>query len=59
MYKIGRRESGDKHNDGGKTEYFSENKLYIYKYILKSPGVHLRRICRSLDWQWEILNTIY
>ena len=31
-----------------KREYFSENKLYIYEYILNSPGVHLRKICREL-----------
>ena len=48
MYEIRRRKRGDKRNNVGKTEYFSENKLYIYKYIVNSPGVHLRKICREL-----------
>ncbi len=26
----------------------SENKLYIYKYIINSAGVHLRKICKEL-----------
>ena len=48
MYEITNREIDDKHYDAGKTEYVSENKLYIYKYIQNSPGVHLRKICREL-----------
>ena len=48
MYEIRRRERGNKLNYANKTEYFSENKLYIYKYIVNSPGVHLRKICREL-----------
>src|SRR5919202_2990792 len=50
MYEIRREESGDKRNydDDYKTEYSSENKLYIYKYIVNYPGVHLRKICREL-----------
>ena len=41
MYEIRRREDN-------KIEYSSENKLYIYKYIVNYPGVHLRKICREL-----------
>lgn len=50
MYEIKRRENdGDKRNrSDDKIEYSSENKLYIYKYIVNYPGVHLRRICREL-----------
>src|SRR5919202_983513 len=50
MYEIRREESGDKrnHDDDYKTEYSPENKLYIYKYIVNYPGVHLRKICREL-----------
>ena len=49
MYEIrARGETGDKHNDDRhKTEYSAENRLYIYKYILNYPGVHLRKICRA------------
>src|SRR5919202_5690988 len=61
MYEIRREESGDKRNydDDYKTEYSSENKLYIYKYIVNYPGVHLRKICRELglamgDTQYQI-----
>lgn len=31
-----------------RTKHFSENKLYIYKYILNNPGVHLRQIHKEL-----------
>jgi predicted transcriptional regulator len=60
MYEIRRRESADERNDGDyKTEYSSENKLYIYKYIVNYPGVHLRKICRELglamgDTQYQL-----
>ena len=45
-----RGETGDKYNDDDyyKAEYSSENRLYVYKYILNYPGVHLRKICREL-----------
>ena len=50
MYEIRRRvQTGDKYDDGdNKTEYSSENRLYIYKYIVNYPGIHLRKICRGL-----------
>jgi DNA-binding MarR family transcriptional regulator len=61
VYEIrARGETGDKHNDDNlKTEYFSENRLYIYKYIVNYPGVHLRKICRELrlamgDTQYQL-----
>lgn len=61
VYEIRvRGETGDKHNDDHhKTEYSSENRLYIYKYILNYPGVHLRKICRELglamgDTQYQL-----
>jgi predicted transcriptional regulator len=61
MYEIRREESGDKRNHDGdyKREYSSENKLYIYKYIVNYPGVHLRSICRELglamgDTQYQL-----
>jgi predicted transcriptional regulator len=52
MYEIRRREDN-------KIEYSSENKLYIYKYIVNYPGVHLRKICRELrlamgDTQYQL-----
>ena len=47
MYKIRRGESYNKRNDT-KIEYFSENKLYIYKYILNTAGVHLRKFLKEL-----------
>ena len=59
-YEIRRRESGDKRNGGDdNTEYSSENKSYIYKYIVNYPGVHLRKICRELglamgDTQYQL-----
>ena len=60
MYEIRRiRETGDKYDNDNKTEYSSENRLYIYKYILNYPGVHLRKICRELglamgDTQYQL-----
>ena len=61
VYEIrARGETSNKHNDDHhKTEYSSENKLYIYKYILNYPGVHLRKICRELrlamgDTQYQL-----
>lgn len=59
-YEIRRREeSGYKHDDYYRKERTSENRLYIYKYILNSPGVHLRKICRELglamgDTQYQL-----
>jgi predicted transcriptional regulator len=47
LHKI-RRVLGDNKRNDSTTEYFSENKLYIYKYILNTAGVHLRKICREL-----------
>jgi predicted transcriptional regulator len=52
MYEIRRREDN-------KIEYSSENKLYIYKYIVNYPGFHLRKICRELrlamgDTQYQL-----
>jgi predicted transcriptional regulator len=61
MYEIRGRETREKRNHEGdfKTGYSSENKLYIYKYILNYPGVHLRKICRELglamgDTQYQL-----
>ena len=60
MYQIRRREeSSDKHDDYYRKERSSENRLYIYKYILNYPGVHLRKICRELrlamgDTQYQL-----
>lgn len=57
MYETRRRgQTGDHDN---KTEYSSENRLYIYKYIVNYPGVHLRKICRELrlamgDTQYQL-----
>jgi predicted transcriptional regulator len=48
MYGIRKRGRSKNYYDVENTEYFSENKLYIYKYILNSPGVHLRKLCREL-----------
>lgn len=49
MYEISRiLEIGDKYNNENKTDYSSENGLYIYKYIVNYPGAHLRKICREL-----------
>lgn len=48
MYGIRKRGRDDKHYNAERTLYFLENKLYIYKYILNSPGVYLRKICREL-----------
>ena len=60
VYEIRRiRETSDKYNNYNKTEYSSENRLYIYKYIVNYPGVHLRKICRELrlamgDTQYQL-----
>lgn len=59
MYETRRGETGDKYDDDNKTKYFSENRLYIYKYIVNYPGVHLRKICRGLrlamgDTQYQL-----
>jgi predicted transcriptional regulator len=60
MYEIRRREDDDKSNNSDdKIEYSSENKLYIYKYIVNYSGVHLRKICRELglamgDTQYQL-----
>jgi len=60
VYEIRRtRETGDKYNNDNKTEYSSENRLYIYKYIVNYPGVYLRKICRELrlamgDTQYQL-----
>ena len=60
VYEIRRREkSGDKHHDYYRKEHSSENRLYIYKYILNIPGVHLKKICRELglamgDTQYQL-----
>ena len=60
VYETRRRgETGDKYNDDNKIKYSSENKLYIYKYIVNYPGVHLRKICRELglamgDTQYQL-----
>jgi DNA-binding MarR family transcriptional regulator len=58
-YEIRREESGDKHDGYYRKQHSSENRLYIYKYILNSPGVHLRKICRELglamgDTQYQL-----
>ena len=42
-----------------KTKHFSENKLYIYKFILNNAGVHLRQIYKELglamgDTQYQL-----
>jgi len=44
VYETRRREETDDkyHEDDQKTEYSSQNRLYIYKYIVNYPGVHLR-----------------
>jgi len=60
VYEIRRTgETDDKYNNDNKTEYSSENRLYIYKYIVNYPGVHLRNICRELglamgDTQYQL-----
>jgi predicted transcriptional regulator len=61
VYERRRRgETGDRYyDDDNKTEYSSENRLYIYKYIVNYPGVHLRKICRELglamgDTQYQL-----
>ena len=60
VYEIKRiRETSDKYNNDNRTEYSSENRLYIYKYIVNYPGVHLRKICRELglamgDTQYQL-----
>ena len=60
MYKIRRtRETGDKYTNDNKTDYSSENRLYIYKYIENYPGVYLRKICKELrlamgDTQYQL-----
>jgi DNA-binding transcriptional ArsR family regulator len=61
MYEIRTGgENGDKHNDEYyRKEHSSENRLYIYKYIINYPGVHLRKIFRELrlamgDTQYQL-----
>ena len=59
VYETRRGETGDKYDDDNKTKYFSENRLYIYKYIVNYPGVHLMKICRGLrlamgDTQYQL-----
>jgi predicted transcriptional regulator len=49
----------DKCDNDNKNDYSSENKSYIYKYIVNYPGVHLRKICRELklamgDTQYQL-----
>lgn len=36
------------HGDFINTERISENKSYIYKYILNTGGVYLRKVCKEL-----------
>ncbi len=61
VYETRRREeTGDRYYEyDHKTKYSSENRLYIYKYIVNYPGVHLRKICRELrlamgDTQYQL-----
>jgi predicted transcriptional regulator len=60
VYEIRRtRETGDKYTNDNKTDYSSENRLYIYKYIENYPGVYLRKICKELrlamgDTQYQL-----
>ncbi len=48
LYKTRLRKQCDSDGHNTKTRHFSENKLYIYKYILNTAGVHLRKICKEL-----------
>jgi DNA-binding MarR family transcriptional regulator len=43
-----KREQNNDNNYDSKSKYISEKKLYIYKYVVNTPGVYLRRICKEL-----------